>query len=560
MADKTDYAYDVFISHSPQDEKWVEEWLQPRLERAGLRVAASYRDFVTGTPTLENIERCVRTSRRTLVVLTPEWIKSEWNAFEALLLRSADPAARARKLLPVLLKPCDLPDFIAALTMADLTVERHWEKRLKRLTRDIADTVPVSFPANPRDMTLWKKWIRRYRRELEWGAVGLLVVWLVVSMARETWPFQRRSVWVAETLPAPHAIALHNTGAVLLVGAANVKPGCNLADKGLWYRPLQAEGEWQNSDVGNLLCIENWSPPSLSDIVAFASLPAEPNTIYALTSHSGLLVSVDGGAHFALHSAGIPPLEKDNPPALLVVNQNAEPTIWVAGRRRGLLVYRAGRWSQLDGANGSCSSAALAVRSLSVAQDTVIIGTDRQGLWQSADGGRTCRPVMDSDGRYMFYQLRDVSQTYPRYLAVVYDYRLEPGGKLGTWQLLDLCPRPASCSPTEWQPEPNPLWDDTDVVKDLAVQRNTAQDYEWFLVTHFGRVWQGDLRGGMSQQRPGIHRCFLPVCDARLAPSPTGNAPYLLAANVVDERIEKWISPGRVYDLTQGAWWRAVWP
>ena len=35
MAKQSGYLYDVFISHSPTDQEWVDEWLLPRLEQAG---------------------------------------------------------------------------------------------------------------------------------------------------------------------------------------------------------------------------------------------------------------------------------------------------------------------------------------------------------------------------------------------------------------------------------------------------------------------------------------------------------------------------------------------
>ncbi len=45
------YVYDVFISYSPPDREWVDTWLLPRLERAGLRTAVDYRKTsVTGSP------------------------------------------------------------------------------------------------------------------------------------------------------------------------------------------------------------------------------------------------------------------------------------------------------------------------------------------------------------------------------------------------------------------------------------------------------------------------------------------------------------------------------
>ena len=48
--------FDVFISYSSRDRKWVKTWLLPRLEKAGLRVCIDYRDFKFGVPSLKNID------------------------------------------------------------------------------------------------------------------------------------------------------------------------------------------------------------------------------------------------------------------------------------------------------------------------------------------------------------------------------------------------------------------------------------------------------------------------------------------------------------------------
>ena len=128
----TEYTYDVFVSHSQADLAWVREELLPRLEGAGLRVLLADRDFEIGVPRLVNVERAVEHSRHTLIVLTPDWVADEWNAFEGLLVSTADPAARRRKLIPVLLRLAELPPRLAALTYVDLTAgDRTWQwKRL----------------------------------------------------------------------------------------------------------------------------------------------------------------------------------------------------------------------------------------------------------------------------------------------------------------------------------------------------------------------------------------------------------------------------------------------
>lgn len=63
----------VFISYSHQDREWVENWLMPRLEEAGLEVCIDFRDFKIGRASVLNMEEAVETCDKTLLVLTPKW-------------------------------------------------------------------------------------------------------------------------------------------------------------------------------------------------------------------------------------------------------------------------------------------------------------------------------------------------------------------------------------------------------------------------------------------------------------------------------------------------------
>ncbi len=142
--------YDVFISYNKADKKWVRDELLPRLEAAGLSVAVDYRDFIAGGPRLTETEQAVEKSQHTIVVLTPAWLQDDWNAFEALLLRTLDPAARQRKLIPLLYKHCEqLPEAIAALERVDFADEAHWEREFERLIRAVK--------ASPLPPPMWRR-------------------------------------------------------------------------------------------------------------------------------------------------------------------------------------------------------------------------------------------------------------------------------------------------------------------------------------------------------------------------------------------------------------------
>lgn len=75
-----DKVYDVFISYSHKDEDFVNQNLLPVLECGPLpyKVCIHYRDFVPGEFISEQIVRSVVDSRRTLVLLSNNFLESVW--------------------------------------------------------------------------------------------------------------------------------------------------------------------------------------------------------------------------------------------------------------------------------------------------------------------------------------------------------------------------------------------------------------------------------------------------------------------------------------------------
>jgi TIR domain/Domain of unknown function (DUF4384) len=142
--------YDVFISYSHLDRSWVVHELLPALESAGLSVIIDYRDFTPGVPAFTNMERALQSSRHTLVVLTPRWVKSQWTEFEGLLLGMSDPSARKRKLIPLLLEDCEVPPRIGILTHADLRASSQRVAELHRVIQSLLENRVVLSGAEPR--------------------------------------------------------------------------------------------------------------------------------------------------------------------------------------------------------------------------------------------------------------------------------------------------------------------------------------------------------------------------------------------------------------------------
>jgi hypothetical protein len=558
MVSQPEFLYDVFISHSSADREWVDAWLLPRLEGAGLRVCVDYRDFSAGAARLPSIERAITSSRRTVAVLTPDWLASEWNAFEDILVRSLDPAALRRRLIPVKLKACELPPSLAALERVDLTEERRWEQGIQRLQRDVLDVVPVAAPwrQNPAEplWTRWRRWLRRYRRQVRRGvALGVLVA-LLGLMVLGLPPFQDRPGWRALSEEMPQAWRLARAGDALLVSSQTDFGGCV---------PTDNPGLWRSADQG-----ATWTPivvPSLKverldrqcDTAAFAdfaSSPAQTGRVYGATWEAGLLRSEDGGQTWQrvgqealpsrLREVAVDPLDPD-----VVI---AAPT------DKGLYRSQDGgsRWERLD-ASGVCDAeqegaalpADFRVWALLFTADALWAGSNTgteppaaaDGLYVSHDRGSCWRMVDGGDGRSMVRFLAAVPGRPDEILSLTKDFRAVAGTpEEALWRIAEKGGRLQEL----WSAETLPM----------ALLTDERAPNDWHVATHQGAVVSGRIDRRQFEETPWLLPCALGnltktplTCWTALAADAESPTPLLLAA-------------GRVYRRDKVPWFRAIWP
>ncbi|MCX6031508.1 MAG: TIR domain-containing protein [Chloroflexi bacterium] len=553
MADRRPYLYDVFISYHPEDADWVLDWLAPRLRQAGFRVATED-DFVAGAPRIQQIAAFIEQSYRTIAVITPAWVTSSWNQYEASITITEDPDASRRKLIPLLLKPAAVPAPIERLVRVDFTAEKRWDRQFSRLVRDLWDVIPPPPLPLPRRggpdlakiIQRWRWWLRYHRWRARTAAVALFVAWVLLFTALRWPPFQMGVGWQALSFREQGAWRLTRAGNVLLASSSTSFLGCEGA--GLW-RSADEGASWADVPVPALKFDRASQGCVLAAINSFASTPASPETVYASTTDVGLLRSTDAGLTWARVASETLPAELWQ----VVIAPGASRRLLVAAQRGGVFRSTDGgtTFQRLDGSS-TCPQGAGRVGSLSpslsagsllattgifyVGTDSASTGTSSAGLYASDDGGDCWEVVDRGDGRYGYVAMAAVPGRQDELALLVYDAfhaQHEPAYLL--WQF------------RRGQGRLRRLWATSNAVRTLFVDADQAP--RWYTVTDLGAIVRGPMdRADAGGPLPPILRCLLPpTCDTDMAADFDALPPLLLAND-------------QVYRLGMVPWYRRLWP
>jgi len=533
MAEKRNIEYDsdaVFISYSPEDIDWAEDELRPRLEKSGVKVITG-EDLTGGATVSLNRERAIADTRRTIVVLSPEWVANSWNGFEADMLIHLDPAAIKRKLLPVLLRKTEVPPRIARLTIRDLTGKKRYDSRLAQLIRDVEDSVPPPPPeAFP---NRWEWYWRQARRR---GATpGRIVAALLFTLVVYALFFIRVPGW--QRLPVPLLdndlfVRLYRVDNLLLVASATETETVS----GLW-RSQDGSKSWQA--VGGFLDLGGVR-------AAVRDFAHSDSAIYAATRGSGLWKA--GKEALAWEQVG----SKQLPPKLHRVAVSADGKLLVVSALDEgvyLSTDSGSTWRRADGAAGCQTDPAhtlpapLRQAALLIHQNRVYVGSGgdvpvNSGLFASQDDGRCWERV---HGR---------SEAGPETLGVEY---LALAGVDGTDEVLVLFDdkdRQIGENPYRLVAlySREPQWKSSQgAIPRLLVAPESAGGF-WAVATDFARVDTGTLSATSARGTlPPLLSCVLLCTVQDMAFDVDGQGLILLTA---DRLYRQGIVPG----------YRFLWP
>ena len=87
-ANETDYEYDAFISYADEDRWFAFHTIREKIEEGtDLRLCFHNRDFLPGLEIAENITNAVHSSRKTICVISNNYLKSYWCIYEINIAR-----------------------------------------------------------------------------------------------------------------------------------------------------------------------------------------------------------------------------------------------------------------------------------------------------------------------------------------------------------------------------------------------------------------------------------------------------------------------------------------
>lgn len=194
--------YDVFLSHNHKNKPWVTEFFE-FLKSQGLSVFFDEESIEYGENIVTAIGYGIESSRRIILIITPDSLASPWVALESSTAIYSDPDSRQKKILPVILeevKESEIGYSIRLLKKANLLEPGMREKTVRKIASqlgiDNADEIEI-----PRSLIDHDYFINRqlYKHKLEsimerGGAWKLDTVQKVVSDYRMNLGFEQKDI------------------------------------------------------------------------------------------------------------------------------------------------------------------------------------------------------------------------------------------------------------------------------------------------------------------------------------------------------------------------------
>ncbi len=126
----------IFLSHNSGDKLFVRQ-LARRLTEAGVLVWLDEAELSIGDSLIEKIGAAIEEMEYVAAIISPRSVRSRWVQKELSLAMSKEIRGKKVVVLPMLIEPCDLPDFLQDKLYADFTDPARFEEELAKVLRAV---------------------------------------------------------------------------------------------------------------------------------------------------------------------------------------------------------------------------------------------------------------------------------------------------------------------------------------------------------------------------------------------------------------------------------------
>ena len=139
---------DFFVSYTKTDRSWA-EWIAWQLEEAGYTTLLQAWDFVPGSNFLVEMDRAAKLAKRTIAVLSPEYVSAAFTQPEWAHAFGRDPSGEQRTLVPVRVVDFDPSGLLGQVVYLDITGLDEKTARDRLLSGLLKRQKPIEAPRFP---------------------------------------------------------------------------------------------------------------------------------------------------------------------------------------------------------------------------------------------------------------------------------------------------------------------------------------------------------------------------------------------------------------------------
>lgn len=128
--------YHLFISYSHDDKEDIEKVIL-RLKASGFDVWIDEEQIGGGDPLREAMVKGIKNSAHIMICLSPSYLDKTWTTFESFVNQAMDPDNRKRRIIPVKVKCCEIPEEYRWLYCPNLTDQPNWETEFQKAIKNV---------------------------------------------------------------------------------------------------------------------------------------------------------------------------------------------------------------------------------------------------------------------------------------------------------------------------------------------------------------------------------------------------------------------------------------